>query len=127
MTAALAARDLVVGYRRGRRARTVVLDGVSLTLAPGQFACLIGPNGSGKSTLLRTCSGLQPPLHGELLLAGKDLRRLTRLDVARQCLQEALAVDPRAPYAQFLYGLEAFLGNYLKEALPRFREVARAA
>jgi len=84
MTAALAARDLVVGYRRGRRARTVVLDGVSLTLAPGQFACLIGPNGSGKSTLLRTCSGLQPPLHGELLLAGKDLRRLTRLDVARR-------------------------------------------
>ncbi len=84
MSAALETRSLAVGYRRGRRDRTIVLDDVSLALAPGQFACLIGPNGSGKSTLLRTCSGLQPPLGGELLLAGQDLRRLSRLDVARR-------------------------------------------
>ena len=45
-----------------------------------------------------------------------------RLDVARQCLEQALAIDPRAPYAQFLYGLEAYLGNDMKAALPRFRK-----
>ena len=39
-----------------------------------------------------------------------------------QCLEQALALDPRAPYAQFLYGLEAYLGNDLKEALPRFQK-----
>jgi iron complex transport system ATP-binding protein len=84
VTAALEARDLRVGYRRGRRARLVVLDDVSLTLAAGEFACLVGPNGTGKSTLLRTCSGLQPPLGGQVLLGGDDLRELARLDVARR-------------------------------------------
>jgi len=45
-----------------------------------------------------------------------------RLDVARKCLEQALAIDPRAAYAQFLYGMEAYLGNDMKEALPRFRK-----
>lgn len=84
MTPALEGRDLRVGYRRGRRARAVVLDDVSLTLAAGEFACLVGPNGTGKSTLLRTCSGLQPPLGGQVLLGGRDLRGLARLEVARR-------------------------------------------
>ena len=33
-----------------------------------------------------------------------------------------MALEPLAAYAQFLYGLEAYLGNDLKEALPRFRK-----
>jgi|SRR6516164_2246264 len=39
-----------------------------------------------------------------------------------RCLEDALALDPRSEYAQFLYGLEAYLSNDLKEALPRFRK-----
>src|SRR5262249_17036211 len=45
-----------------------------------------------------------------------------RLDIAHQCLEQALALDPHASYAQFLYGMEAYLGNDLKEALPRFEK-----
>lgn len=43
-----------------RRSRGVVLDGVNLTVGPGEFVGLIGPNGAGKTTLLRAAMGLLP-------------------------------------------------------------------
>ena len=65
---------------------------------------------------------LDPKLVPALTLKAKLAMAAYRLDVARQCLEQALAIDPRAPYAQFLYGLEAYLGNDMKAALPRFRK-----
>lgn len=65
---------------------------------------------------------LDPKLVPALTLKAKLAMAAYRLDVARRCLEQALALDPRAPYAQFLYGLEAYLGNDVKEALPRFRK-----
>ena len=65
---------------------------------------------------------LDPKLIPALTLKAKLAMAAYRLDVARRCLEQALTIDPRAPYAQFLYGLEAYLGNDLKEALPRFRK-----
>jgi tetratricopeptide (TPR) repeat protein len=65
---------------------------------------------------------LDPKLVPALTLKAKLAMAGFRLDVARRCLEQALAIDPRAPYAQFLYGLEAYLGNDMKEALPRFRK-----
>jgi tetratricopeptide (TPR) repeat protein len=65
---------------------------------------------------------LDPKLVPALTLKAKLAMAAYRLDVARRCLEQALAIDPRAPYAQFLYGLEAYLGNDMKAALPRFRK-----
>lgn len=65
---------------------------------------------------------LDPKLVPALTLKAKLAMAAYRLDVARRCLEQALALDPRAPYAQFLYGLEAYMGNDGKEALPRFRK-----
>jgi tetratricopeptide (TPR) repeat protein len=65
---------------------------------------------------------LDPKLVPALTLKAKLAMAGFRLDIARRCLEQALAIDPRAPYAQFLYGLEAYLGNDMKEALPRFRK-----
>src|SRR5689334_14313654 len=62
---------------------------------------------------------LDPKLVPALTLKAKLAMAGGRLDVARRSLEQALAIDPRAPYAQFLYGLEAYLGNDMKEALPR--------
>jgi NitT/TauT family transport system ATP-binding protein len=47
------------------------LDGVSLTVAPGEFACLIGASGCGKSTLLSLVAGLDMPTAGQVRTAGK--------------------------------------------------------
>src|SRR4051812_36501520 len=65
---------------------------------------------------------LDPKLVPALTLKAKLAMAAYRLDEARRCLEQALAIDPRAPYAQFLYGLEAYLGNDMQTALPRFRK-----
>ena len=49
-----------------------VLRDVSLTLQPGDAACVMGPSGSGKSTLLYILGGLEPPSSGTMRLNGTD-------------------------------------------------------
>jgi len=46
----------------------VALDGVDLTVAPGEFVCLLGASGCGKSTLLNLVAGLDAPSAGEITL-----------------------------------------------------------
>ncbi len=46
----------------------VLLDGVDITLEPGQMLGLIGPNGAGKSTLLRLLAGIRAPASGTIHL-----------------------------------------------------------
>jgi NitT/TauT family transport system ATP-binding protein len=53
----------------------VVLDGIDLELAPGDFVSLIGPSGCGKSTVLKLVAGLNPPTAGEVSVAGTTPRR----------------------------------------------------
>ncbi len=65
---------------------------------------------------------LDPKLVPALTLKAKLAMAAYRYDIAQECLEQALALDPRASYAQFLYGMAAFLGNDLKEALPRFQK-----
>lgn len=49
-----------------------VLRDVSLSLEPGDAACVMGPSGSGKSTLLYILGGLEPPTSGRVRLHGVD-------------------------------------------------------
>ncbi|MBO9534314.1 MAG: ABC transporter ATP-binding protein [Solirubrobacteraceae bacterium] len=58
----------VVRVRELRRAfgESVVLDGVDLDLAPGEFIAVLGRSGSGKTTLLRALAGLDHGVEGEL-------------------------------------------------------------
>ena len=48
----------------------IVLDGLDLDIAPGEFIALIGRSGSGKSTLLRALAGLDREVTGQLSVAG---------------------------------------------------------
>ncbi|MFN3650354.1 MAG: amino acid ABC transporter ATP-binding protein [Armatimonadota bacterium] len=52
--------------------RTAALQGVSLTVAPGQITALIGPNGCGKSTLLRAVALLDPPDSGTVTVDDQE-------------------------------------------------------
>ena len=52
----------------------VVLDGISLEVAPGELVGMLGPSGSGKTTMLRVIAGLETPDDGESICAATRRR-----------------------------------------------------
>src|SRR5258708_17761002 len=63
--AAIAIANLRKQYGDGPE-RVVALDGIDLTIAPGEFCCIVGPSGCGKSTLLRILAGLDHASSGTI-------------------------------------------------------------
>src|SRR5262249_58175777 len=59
-----------------------VVDGVSETVASGEWVTLLGPNGAGKSTLLRAIAGLAG-FEGSISLDGRVVSGLGRRELAR--------------------------------------------
>lgn len=47
----------------------VAVDGIDLSLYPGEIACLLGPSGCGKTTVLRAIAGFEPVCTGEISIA----------------------------------------------------------
>jgi putative spermidine/putrescine transport system ATP-binding protein len=54
---------------------TRALDGLNLTIAPGELLALLGPSGCGKTTALRILAGFDQPDQGSVLLDGRDISR----------------------------------------------------
>ncbi|MFI1399897.1 ABC transporter ATP-binding protein [Streptomyces sp. NPDC020681] len=67
-----------VEFRGLRRAfgATVALDGLDLTVQPGELIALLGPSGCGKTTALRVVAGFEQPDAGEVLVDGEDITRV---------------------------------------------------
>jgi energy-coupling factor transport system ATP-binding protein len=61
-----------------------VLRDVDLTIRAGDLLALLGPNGAGKSTLVKHAIGLLKPTQGEVRVRGKDTRKLSVAENARQ-------------------------------------------
>ncbi len=105
----LLAHNLSIGYTAPRKQPIVVAAKLNVALHAGEMVCLIGPNGVGKTTLMRTIAGLQPPLAGEITLAGTDL---TRLSAAERAQRLSLVLTERIDVGMLsAYGLVA-LGRH---------------
>lgn len=81
-------RDLVKHYADvgGQTVRAV--DGVSLTVAPGETVALYGPSGSGKTTLLLIVAMLLRPTAGKVLIGERDTALLTEREASEFRLSE---------------------------------------
>ena len=68
----LTVENLTKVYGKGEAA-TRALDGVSFSVAEGEFCAIVGSSGSGKSTLLHLMGGVDRPTSGTVRLAGQDI------------------------------------------------------
>jgi lipoprotein-releasing system ATP-binding protein len=79
--AVVQARDLFKSYPSGGR-KLEVLRGLSLEVDRGEMVAVVGESGAGKSTLLHLLGGLDRPDAGNILLGGRELSRLDRVEGA---------------------------------------------
>jgi branched-chain amino acid transport system ATP-binding protein len=91
--AALEVKDVYAAYDKAD-----VLEGVTLSVAPGSITCLLGSNGSGKTTLIRAILGLTPPRAGSIRFGGRELAGLPAHKVIAAgiaCIPEGRKVFPK--------------------------------
>jgi ABC-2 type transport system ATP-binding protein len=83
----------VAGVRHGYDGRPV-LQGVDLTLNPGEIYALLGANGAGKTTLIRTLCGRLKPDAGTVLLNGLDPARVPAARAVLGLVPQEIALYP---------------------------------
>jgi ribose transport system ATP-binding protein len=83
----------------------VALDGVDLSVLPGEVHCLVGQNGAGKSTLVKVIMGAVTPDAGQLRMGGHDVQFRSPRDSLRagiSCIFQELDLVPSMSVAENL-------------------------
>ena len=81
-----------------------ILQKVDASFADGKRTAIIGPNGAGKSTLLKVLAGLNDKYTGTVALEGRDLRQISRPQLARQLaiLPQGMTAPPDTTVRQLV-------------------------
>jgi len=89
----LAIENMSAGY-----GKIPVLRDVSLRVEEGNICALMGRNGSGKTTMLRCANAILRPMKGRVLAGGKEIDRLSRMEIAR-----LISLVPQATQTAFSF------------------------
>ena len=81
-----------VVFRYPARPTQAALDGISVTIQPGETVALVGPSGAGKTTIIQLLLRFYDPTTGAIRLNGVDLRDMARSEFRRQ-----IALVPQDP------------------------------
>ena len=114
---------------RKRFGGLVALDGVGLSIAPGEVRGLIGPNGAGKTTLVNVLSGVLAPTSGSIRFAGEEIGGTPPHQVARRGIRrtfQTLRIFPEmSVLGNVAVGYHAHTRAEVLEALLRTRRSRR--
>ena len=113
---------------RKRYGDTVVVDGLSFHIAPGECLGVIGPNGAGKTTTIRMCLGLTTPDEGSISALGLAMPR-DALAIKAQVgvVSQFDSLDPDFSCAENLLVYGRYFGlpeKLIGERIPRLLEFA---
>jgi ABC-2 type transport system ATP-binding protein len=114
--------------KRYRHATTNAVDGISFTVAPGEFFALLGPNGAGKTTTISILTTTLSPTSGTARIAGYDVatqasqvRQSVGIIFQRPSLDLNLTAEENVRFHAILYGLYPFRPTF--SSMPRsYRE-----
>ena len=107
----------------------IVLEDISIAIAPCSFVAIVGPSGCGKTTLLRMALGEESPTQGQILIDGKPLR--PEPDADRGVVFQRYSVFPHlTALANVMIGCEfegsPLIGRLFGAARRKVAEDARA-
>lgn len=78
----------------------VAVDGIDLTIKPGEFFTLLGPSGCGKTTLLRMIAGFETPDSGHILISGREMQAVPPHKRAVNTVFQSYALFPHLTVAE---------------------------
>ncbi len=93
-------KNAVLGYT-GRQKEKIVLERLNFSLEQGELLCILGANGVGKTTMYRTILGFLPLLGGEILIDGKEIRSISKENLAKKIAYVPQYHTPPFPYTVF--------------------------
>jgi NitT/TauT family transport system ATP-binding protein len=110
--------NIHVSYPIAGGASKKVLNGIDLTVQPGEFVSLVGRTGCGKSTLLRLVLGAEMPTGGRVIVGGREVLRPDR---DRGYVPQKYSLFPdKTVIGNITFGLEVEEFNLLTSLTPHF-------